>query len=57
MTFTVAFLILFLGMAIGYRLPAMAARLRQLYARLTYKPAVLRRVRLDDDGRPRQRAD
>lgn len=43
MTFTVAFLILALGIAIGYRLPGPVARLKAYYRRRTYRPAVLKR--------------
>ncbi|MEC4719804.1 hypothetical protein RY831_11640 [Noviherbaspirillum sp. CPCC 100848] len=43
MTFTVAFLILIVGIAIGYRLPGPLARLKEFYRRQTYKPVMLRR--------------
>jgi hypothetical protein len=43
MTFTVAFLILAAGIAIGFRLPGPVARLREFYRRKTYKPVMLSR--------------
>lgn len=43
MTFTVAFFILFVGIAIGYRLPGPVARLKAWYRRMTYKPVLLKR--------------
>lgn len=43
MTFTVAFLILAAGIAIGYRLPGPLARLKEFYRRKTYKPVMLSR--------------
>jgi len=43
MTFTVAFLILAAGIAIGYRLPGPVARLKEFCRRKTYKPAMLSR--------------
>lgn len=54
MTFTVALLILALGIAIGYRLPDPIARIKALYRRLTYKPAVLRRIEPDAAALPAQ---
>jgi len=41
MTFTVAFFILALGIAIGYRLPAPVARLKAAWRRRTYQPSLL----------------
>lgn len=43
MTFTVAFIILAVGIVIGYRLPGPLARLKEFYRRQTYKPVMLRR--------------
>lgn len=52
MTFTVAFLILLLGVAIGWRLPRLLDIVRARYRGATYKPAVLRRVSPDELGPP-----
>lgn len=57
MTFTVAFLILAVGIAIGYRLPGPLARLREIYRRRTYKPVMLRRYVHDEDSSVSVRRD
>lgn len=42
MTFTVAFLLLGIGIMIGYRLPEPIAKLKARYRRYRYKPELLR---------------
>ncbi|HEX7635506.1 MAG TPA: hypothetical protein VF427_09545 [Noviherbaspirillum sp.] len=49
MSFTVAFLILALGIAIGYRMPGPIARLKAAWRRRTYKPTLLRPFKPDDN--------
>ncbi|MFI4939479.1 MAG: hypothetical protein ACHP7O_03925 [Burkholderiales bacterium] len=48
MTSIVAFFILALGIAIGYRLPGPIAKLEKLYRRHTFKPKLLRAYSPDD---------
>lgn len=57
MTFTVAFLILAVGIAIGYRLPGPLARLKEYYRQRTYKPVMLRRYVHDKDASGPARRD
>jgi hypothetical protein len=52
MSFSVALLILAIGIAIGYKLPGPLARARDLYRRLTYKPETMRRY-LPDEAPPK----
>lgn len=52
MSFSVALLILAIGIAIGYKLPKPLARARNLYHRLTYKPETMRRY-LPDEAPPK----
>jgi hypothetical protein len=42
MTFTVAFILLAIGIAIGFRAAGLTAKLKAWYWRRTYKPAMLR---------------
>jgi hypothetical protein len=42
MSFTAAFIILAIGIAIGYLLPIPVAKLKQFYRRHTFKPTLLR---------------
>lgn len=50
MSFTVAFLILFVGILVGYHLPGPVARIRRAYRRHTYKPTLLKPVDLHAIG-------
>lgn len=55
MSFTVAFLILAAGIAIGYRLPGPVARLKAAWRRRRYRPALLKPFVPEGSGTPPDR--
>ena len=58
MTFTVAFLILAAGVALGYRLPGPVARIKAAWRRRRYRPALLQPyVPVERNPLPERRAD